>query len=134
MRQLRDADFLAVVDETLERTGIDPARIEFEVTESTMIEDAGIVQTLLTELRQRGTRIAVDDFGTGYSSLSYLQKLPLDRVKVDQSFVAGVDKRKGRPGHRLDDHQHEPLAGFPGRRRGRRDAQAARCAQGSRLR
>lgn len=94
MRQLRDIDFLNVVDETLKETGVDPSCVEFEVTESAMIEDADIVQHILSELRTRGTRIAVDDFGTGYSSLSYLQKLPLDRVKIDQSFVAGVDKRK----------------------------------------
>jgi diguanylate cyclase (GGDEF)-like protein len=92
MRQMRDVDFLGVVDEVLEKTGIDPARLEFEITESVMMEDTGMVQHLLSELRRRGTKIAVDDFGTGYSSLSYLQRLPLDRVKIDQSFVTGVDR------------------------------------------
>ena len=94
MRQLRDVDFLNVVDETLAVTGIDPAHVEFEMTESLMMEDTGMVQRILAELRHRGTQIAVDDFGTGYSSLSYLQKLPLDRVKIDQSFVTGVDRNK----------------------------------------
>jgi diguanylate cyclase (GGDEF)-like protein len=92
MRQMRDIDFLGVVDEVLGKTGIDPARLEFEITESVMMEDTGKVQHLLSELRRRGTKIAVDDFGTGYSSLSYLQRLPLDRVKIDQSFVTGVDR------------------------------------------
>jgi diguanylate cyclase (GGDEF)-like protein len=92
MRQMRDIDFLGVVDEVLGKTGINPARLEFEITESVMMEDTGMVQHLLSELRRRGTKIAVDDFGTGYSSLSYLQRLPLDRVKIDQSFVTGVDR------------------------------------------
>ncbi|SFL49744.1 putative bifunctional diguanylate cyclase/phosphodiesterase [Methylorubrum salsuginis] len=68
-------------------SGIDPRRIVFEVTESGLMRDLGDATRALTSLRALGVGIALDDFGTGYSSLSYLQRLPVDRLKIDRSFV-----------------------------------------------
>ena len=67
--------------------GIEPRRIELEVTESILVEDDELVKAALAELRAEGFRIALDDFGTGYSSLSYLKKFKVDRIKIDKSFV-----------------------------------------------
>jgi len=91
LRQLRDGDFLPLLDNILERTGMNPHKLELEVTESVMMSDRTLLQDCLAQIRQRGIRVAIDDFGTGYSSLSYLQQLPVDRIKVDQSFVANLD-------------------------------------------
>ncbi|MCJ2029809.1 EAL domain-containing protein [Methylobacterium sp. J-043] len=68
-------------------SGIDPSRIVFEVTETGLMRDLGDARRALASLKALGVRIALDDFGTGYSSLSYLQKLPIDRLKIDRSFV-----------------------------------------------
>ena len=68
-------------------SGIDPSRIVFEVTESGLMRDLGDAHRTLASLKALGVRIALDDFGTGYSSLSYLQRLPVDRLKIDRSFV-----------------------------------------------
>ncbi len=74
----------------LERTGLDPAALCLEVTESVLADDADASIATLRELRALGVQIAVDDFGTGYSSLSYLRQFPLDCVKIDRSFVRGL--------------------------------------------
>jgi EAL domain-containing protein (putative c-di-GMP-specific phosphodiesterase class I) len=71
----------------LHTTGLDPNRLELEITESVMMQDAEASIRTLHELKQMGIRIAVDDFGTGYSSLSYLRRLPIDTIKIDQSFA-----------------------------------------------
>lgn len=92
VRQLKDPDFFSVLDDIIDRTGIEPRYLEMEVTES-MMSHTGILWEVLTEVRQRGIRVAIDDFGTGYSSLSYLQHLPADRLKIDRSFVTGIDER-----------------------------------------
>ena len=68
-------------------SGVDPSRIVFEVTESGLMRDLGDARRVLTSLKALGVRIALDDFGTGYSSLSYLHRLPVDRLKIDRSFV-----------------------------------------------
>lgn len=68
-------------------SGIAPSRIIFEVTETALMRDLGDARRALASLKALGVRIALDDFGTGYSSLSYLQKLPIDRLKIDRSFV-----------------------------------------------
>ncbi|RYE94066.1 MAG: EAL domain-containing protein, partial [Oxalobacteraceae bacterium] len=73
----------------LVRHGIPPHRLELEVTESAVMEDAGHALEQLQRLSSAGIRLAIDDFGTGYSSLSYLQALPFDVVKIDRSFIAG---------------------------------------------
>lgn len=93
IRQLRDPEFLSMLDDVLKRTSVNPANIELEITESMMMADQQLLGVLLGEIRQRGILVAVDDFGTGYSSLSYLQQLPVDRLKIDQSFVEGLDRR-----------------------------------------
>ncbi len=86
--QLARGDFVALVSECLARSGLPSSRLELEVTESALIHDARDAELVLRALRQLGVRISLDDFGTGYSSLAYLQRLPIDRLKIDQSFVA----------------------------------------------
>lgn len=76
----------------LETTGLPPDRLEIEITETRMVGTAQAVVDSLSRLRNLGVRIAVDDFGTGYASLSYLQWFPLDKLKVDQSFVAAIGR------------------------------------------
>jgi predicted signal transduction protein with EAL and GGDEF domain len=85
------------VTDILKETGYPAAGLRLEITEGAAIKDAARARVVLAALRARGVRISLDDFGTGYSSLSYLQSLPLDTLKVDRSFVAGIgsDKDKG---------------------------------------
>ncbi len=89
VRQLEDSGFVDAVLGTLARYGLDPAVLVLEVTE-TLLVDTADARSKLDALRSRGVRVAVDDFGTGYSSLSYLRSLPLDILKIDQSFTAGL--------------------------------------------
>ena len=72
--------------------GLDPERIELEVTEYALLRDEGAAIGALRRLREAGFRISLDDFGTGYSSLSYLRKLPLDAIKIDRSFICSMDR------------------------------------------
>ncbi len=89
--QLRDAKFPQRVAALLAAHDFPAQRLEFELTESaTIAGDDAILKSLL-EFRRLGVRTAVDDFGTGYSSLSYLRRLPVNVVKIDKSFIAGVD-------------------------------------------
>jgi diguanylate cyclase (GGDEF)-like protein len=89
-RDFRGMDLEAVVDRALAHTGLDPARLEIEVTETAVIEEHEIAKRLLTTLAAKGIAIALDDFGTGYSSLSYLHALPFTKLKIDRSFVADI--------------------------------------------
>jgi predicted signal transduction protein with EAL and GGDEF domain len=89
-RQLHDAAFIASVGEILRSNGLQPGRVTLEITESVLVEDGTVAVEQLTALRALGVNIAIDDFGTGYSSLSYLQRLPVDSVKIDRSFVRDV--------------------------------------------
>jgi EAL domain-containing protein (putative c-di-GMP-specific phosphodiesterase class I) len=91
-RNLIDSDLPADVALLLERHQVEPARLELEITESTLMADAGRACTVLDRLRELGVRIAIDDFGTGYSSLSYLKRLPIDTIKVDRSFVMAMEE------------------------------------------
>ncbi len=84
-------DVEALVLRTLQRTGLPPALLELELTEGTLMTSQHQVAASLHALRRIGVRVAVDDFGTGYSSLAYLQKLPIDRLKIDRSFVQGFE-------------------------------------------
>jgi len=86
-RQFRSRGFVDTVERALHTTGITPQRLELEITESILIEDKEQVAATIGRLKQLGVRISVDDFGTGYSSLSYLSRLPIDCLKIDQSFV-----------------------------------------------
>lgn len=85
--QLEREDFLDRMDAIFQRTGISPTNIEFEITESALLRHTDTVDGTLEALRRRGIRLAIDDFGTGYSSLSYLDKLPVQVLKIDRSFV-----------------------------------------------
>jgi EAL domain-containing protein (putative c-di-GMP-specific phosphodiesterase class I) len=89
-RQFRDAELLNRIQAALADTGMDPALLEVELTESMLIEDSHVILTVLKDLKRLGVGIAVDDFGTGYSSLSYLKRFNLDTLKIDRSFVKGV--------------------------------------------
>ena len=88
--QFRHAEFLETVRRVLEATGLPPARLELEVTESLLLADTKETLVTLNRLRDMGIAIAMDDFGTGYSSLSYLQRFRFDKVKIDRSFVRGL--------------------------------------------
>jgi diguanylate cyclase (GGDEF)-like protein/PAS domain S-box-containing protein len=83
-------DFPAQVAHMLAHSGLDPARLELEITESVFVGDTDLTQRVFEELKGLGVRLALDDFGTGYSSLSYLQKAPFDKIKIDRSFVQGA--------------------------------------------
>jgi diguanylate cyclase (GGDEF)-like protein/PAS domain S-box-containing protein len=89
-RQLRD-ELPRLVDETLHRHGWDPDALVLELTESAVIADPEQAASVLNELRAPGVRIAIDDFGTGHSALSYLDRFPVDVLKIDRSFVAGLE-------------------------------------------
>jgi diguanylate cyclase (GGDEF)-like protein len=89
--QFRRADFVDVVERTLIETGFDPARLELEVTESTLIGNVDMAQAAMMRLKALGVKLALDDFGTGYSSLQYLRRFPFDRLKIDHSFVRSIE-------------------------------------------
>jgi len=89
-RQFRQSDFASQVLELLRKTGANPYRLKMELTESLLLADVDDAIEKMTELRAIGVSFALDDFGTGYSSLSYLKRLPLDQLKIDQSFVRDV--------------------------------------------
>ncbi|HEY4189165.1 MAG TPA: EAL domain-containing protein [Candidatus Limnocylindrales bacterium] len=86
-RELREPGLVDGVAAILERTGVDPATMVLEITETSMVEDADGAIATLQALKALGVRLAIDDFGTGYSSLSYLRRLPVDVLKLDRSFV-----------------------------------------------
>jgi EAL domain-containing protein (putative c-di-GMP-specific phosphodiesterase class I) len=88
--EFRDAGFSDGVFRVLAQTGLDPALLELELTESVLMKNALPAASVLDTLRASGVRVAIDDFGTGFSSLSYLCKLPIDALKVDQSFVHAI--------------------------------------------
>ena len=88
--QLRHPDLLDVVDEALAASGLEPGRLELEVTEGLLVESDGGVAARLAGLAARGVGLAIDDFGTGYSSLAYLKRLPARKIKVDRSFVRDI--------------------------------------------
>jgi diguanylate cyclase (GGDEF)-like protein/PAS domain S-box-containing protein len=89
-RQLVHHDLVSAVQVALEVTGADPTLLTLEITETALMEDVGAVSHVLRRLRALGLHLVVDDFGTGYSSLIYLRRLPIDGLKIDRSFVAGL--------------------------------------------
>ncbi len=86
-RHLIEGNLIADIDAALAASGADPNLLEIELTESQLLDDVERASNVLTAVRQRGIKVAIDDFGTGYSSLTYLQRLPLDIVKIDRSFI-----------------------------------------------
>ena len=90
--QFRHADLAKEILAVLKETGLPADRLELEVTESLLIDDPDRVLATLLVLKEAGVRISLDDFGTGYSSLSYLQRFPFDKIKIDRSFVAQMEK------------------------------------------
>jgi diguanylate cyclase (GGDEF)-like protein/PAS domain S-box-containing protein len=93
MRQIEDTRFVNVVRDTLIKTGLPPACLQLEVTESMLANDTERTIATLTRLRALGLQVAIDDFGTGYSSLSYLTSFPVDTVKIDKGFVRSLNDR-----------------------------------------
>jgi diguanylate cyclase (GGDEF)-like protein/PAS domain S-box-containing protein len=89
-RQFNAEDFVQQVESTLLGSGIDPSRLKLEITESMLLHDVEKVISTMRQLKALGVSFSIDDFGTGYSSLQYLKRLPLDQIKIDQSFVRDI--------------------------------------------
>ena len=88
--QFRQSDFVEQVLAVLHRTGANPSRLKLELTESLLVSNVEEVISKMVALKARGVNFSLDDFGTGYSSLTYLKRLPLDQLKIDQSFVRDI--------------------------------------------
>jgi EAL domain-containing protein (putative c-di-GMP-specific phosphodiesterase class I) len=88
--QFKSCDLVGTVTRALHESGIDPGRLDIEITESVIIQDFDAALSILHQLKRLGVGISMDDFGTGYSSLSYLRSFPFDKIKIDQSFVRGL--------------------------------------------
>ena len=93
-KDFRNDSVIAKVRHALEKSGLAPHRLEIEVTETALLDDKSQTRTYIEQLKALGVRIALDDFGTGYSSLSYLHTLPLDKVKIDRSFLVDVTRNQ----------------------------------------
>ncbi|MDP3744114.1 MAG: EAL domain-containing protein [Methylotenera sp.] len=89
-KQFHQPDFVEQVLEVLELTGAEPTRLKLELTESLLVENVDTVIQKMTQLKAKGVHFSLDDFGTGFSSLSYLKQLPIDQLKIDQSFVRDI--------------------------------------------
>lgn len=88
--QFRQVDFVQQVQSVIERTGVQPSRLKLELTESSLVHDIDDIIRKMEQLKVLGVGFSLDDFGTGYSSLNYLKRLPLDQLKIDQSFVRDI--------------------------------------------
>ncbi len=93
--QLRRSDFATVLETTISKHGMPPGGLEIELTESVMLVDDEVVMNQLHRLKEMGVDLAIDDFGTQYSSLAYLRLLPIDRLKIDRSFVKDLPTKGG---------------------------------------
>jgi EAL domain-containing protein (putative c-di-GMP-specific phosphodiesterase class I) len=90
--QFNSGNLVQTVVNALAGCGLAAHRLELEITEAVLIRDDAAALGVLHQLRSLGVRIALDDFGTGYSSLSYLQRFPFDKIKIDRSFISGLDE------------------------------------------
>jgi EAL domain-containing protein (putative c-di-GMP-specific phosphodiesterase class I) len=88
--QVLQNNFVGQLAAVLAETGLAPERLELEITETTVMTDAEAVVAKLIEVKRMGVTLAIDDFGTGHSSLSYLKRFPLDRLKIDRSFIRDI--------------------------------------------
>ena len=133
-RQLQEPEFFDEVVEALARSGLEADSLVLEVTESVLVIDVARIGAIMRTVRDLGVHIALDDFGTGFSSLLYLQGLPIDRLKVDRSFVAGLGTADRDPTivSTVVDLAHK--LGLRGGGRGRGDRSRARCGRGDGLR
>jgi diguanylate cyclase (GGDEF)-like protein/PAS domain S-box-containing protein len=93
--EFRRGDFIEALRAILLETGLEPHRLELEITESVLMRNASSSAAILLELKNMGVQLAVDDFGTGYSSLSYLRQFPIDVLKIDQSFIRDIGSPSG---------------------------------------
>jgi diguanylate cyclase (GGDEF)-like protein len=91
--QLEDDGIIGIVNAALSASGLDPARLEIEITESALLKNSSVTIALLVRLHGLGLSIALDDFGTGYSSLSYLRSFPFDKIKIDRLFISEMATR-----------------------------------------
>ena len=91
-RQFRDKRIVDTVRSILQETGLDPPQLELEITEGSIMRDVDQVIAIMSEFKSLGATLSIDDFGTGYSSLNYLRRFPVDKLKIDQSFVRDVEK------------------------------------------
>lgn len=89
--QIRQKDFAKLIENTLKKTGLPADKLELELTESYIMSDVEDNITQLSSLRDLGVHVSIDDFGTGYSSLGYLKQLPVNKLKIDRSFVKDID-------------------------------------------
>ncbi len=96
--QFANRNLPAIVTNAIAQAGIDPSRLELEITESVFLNDDESTEAMFAALKGIGVRLALDDFGTGYSSLGYLKKAPFDKIKIDQSFVRGATEPGSRNG------------------------------------
>jgi len=92
--QFKSADFIGIVVDALQTSGLPASRLELEITELVLMQDSELTLALLHRLKKLGIRIAMDDFGTGYSSLGYLRSFPFDKIKIDQSFIRDLSNNK----------------------------------------
>lgn len=90
--QFQHGELPRLIQQTLIDTGLQPSRLELEITEGILLGDFAHIVSMLRRIKAMGVRIAMDDFGTGYSSLSYLQAFPFDKIKIDKSFIQSIGR------------------------------------------
>ncbi len=105
-RQFKEQDIVSIVTQALAENKLDGTSLSVEITERTLIDNIGEVEKTLNKLRDMGVKVLLDDFGTGYASLAYLKKFPVDIVKIDQTFIAGI------PDNREDSAIVDAIAGL----------------------
>jgi EAL domain-containing protein (putative c-di-GMP-specific phosphodiesterase class I) len=91
VQQLRQVDLVSRLEAAIDELGLDPGLIKVEITETGLMDDVQLSMRVLGKLKALGVKLQIDDFGTGYSSLRYLQRIPADSLKVDKSFVMGME-------------------------------------------